>query len=79
MEGWLDDEQKLFILYITDKEISEHEVNKKSSNEELIQIVEKLRNIVNELALNTDSLKNKKFSPPEKSVKQKKQENSNKV
>jgi|GEM_PF-1054238 len=62
-------EQNLFLLYVSEKDISEHQVSKKSANEEFIQTVDKLKGIVNDLSNNVDSLKS--HSLPKKSEKQK--------
>src|ERR1700677_4229580 len=59
-------EQNLFVLYITDKEITEHQANKKGTNEELIQTVEQLKKIVNEFGINFEKVNTNKKSVEKK-------------
>jgi len=53
--------KNLFLLYVSDKDITEHQVNKKSPSDELLETVEQLKKIVHSLE-KIDSIKFKKTS-----------------
>lgn len=64
--------QNLFLFYISDKEITEHQALKKSAQNEFIQTVEQLKKIVDELEVKTDALKSKSLVLGKKVTKGKK-------
>jgi plasmid maintenance system antidote protein VapI len=53
--------KNLFLLYVSDKEVAEHQAGKKSTTDELVETVTQLKNIVTSLE-KVDSVKFKKVS-----------------
>lgn len=64
--------QNLFLLYVSDKEISEHQSQKKSIQNELAQTVERLKTIVDELKGKSDIINSKNLVTAKRISKKKK-------